>query len=157
MVKAECQIVCEGHFNLLVTTENGLLSKFRPDFTFANPGLQKQAPSWSCSAALFLCVLSEALLEVLGCLWVLSGLCGLVVVQGRGKARRCCAARPSGSGPSTTPSTPRSTTTSTGTASRAWTCQSKCGVTAQPALSQPWQHRGPSKCGGLLLLCFFPG
>lgn len=134
LVKAECTILHEGHFNLVVTTENGLLIEFRPDFTPANTGLQKQAHSRSCCVALFSCVLSEAVLVFLGCLWALSGFCGLVVVQGRGKARRCHGAKQrSGSGPSTAPSTPRSTTTSTGTASRAWTCQSECGFPFQPA------------------------
>lgn len=132
------------YFNWLVTT--GLLIRSRPDFTSANTGLQKQAHSWSCSVALF----SVACLRLCWRFW---GACecwgGLVVLQGRGKARRCCVAQRSGSGPSTAPSTPRSTTTSTGTASRAWTCQSKCGLTFSPlwhwhtarsesALPAPW-------------------
>lgn len=73
LIKAECQILHEGHFNLLVTTENGLLIKFRPDFTSANSSLEKQAHSWSCCMALFLCVL-----RLCWCFW---GACECWVVS----------------------------------------------------------------------------
>lgn len=162
LVKAECQILCEGHFNLLITT--GLLVRFRPDFTCANTGLPKQAHSLSCSVALF----SVPCLRLCWRFW------GACECWGVSVALLCCREEEKRGGVA------RHSEAAAGRAQRrappvllqhppaqhqghehakvsVGSPSARSDTDTQLVLSQPRQHHGRSKYGGLVLLRFFPG